>query len=107
MKLVKYRALLTLDPAGPQDRTTQYPNGTHSLMVRFGGPPVPPCFPVTIYRVDEQPLHRGDASVVVTLEVAGDDACEHLAAGQRFTVWNGADIGHGVISRRVVFTSAI
>jgi hypothetical protein len=77
-------------------------------MVRFGAAaPVPPCFPVTIYRVDDQPLRRGDASVVVTLEVVGDDACQHLPAGQRFTVWNGTDIGHGVISRRVVFTSAI
>lgn len=110
MRLVKYRALLTMDPAGPQDQATQYPCGTHSLMVRFAGsdhPGGPPCFPAAIYRVDEQPLRRGDASVVVTLEIAGDDACAHLGAGQRFTVWNGADIGHGVISRWVLFTSAI
>jgi hypothetical protein len=110
VKLVRFRALLTLDPAGPQDQPAQYPSGTHSLMVRFGDISAHrerPCFPAAIYRVDEQPLRRGDASVVVTLEVAGDDACAQLAAGQRFTVWNGADIGHGVISRRILFTSAI
>ncbi|HEU5420018.1 MAG TPA: hypothetical protein VFV41_20170 [Streptosporangiaceae bacterium] len=110
VKLVKFRALLTLDPAGPQDQPTQYPSGTHSLMVRFPGTSVArhwPCFAAAIYRVDEQPLRRGDAGVVVTVELAGDDACAGLRAGQPFTVWNGADIGHGVISRRVVFTSAI
>lgn len=110
VKLVRFRALLTLDPAGSQDQPAQYPSGTHALMVRFAGSSTAgarPCFPAAIYRVDEQPLRRGDASVVVTLEIAGDDGCAQLGAGQRFTVWNGADIGHGVISRRVLFTSAV
>jgi hypothetical protein len=44
--------------------------------------------------------------VVVTIEVADDAATAFLGPGQHVTLWNGGDIGHGVISRRVFFTTA-
>jgi hypothetical protein len=48
----------------------------------------------------------GGAGVVVTIEVADDAATAFLGPGQHVTLWNGGDIGHGVISRRVFFTTA-
>lgn len=33
--------------------------------------------------------------------MTGDEVDEFFGAGQRFSLWNGADIGHGTISRRV------
>jgi hypothetical protein len=63
-------------------------------------------FPAAIYRLDDQPLAPGQVSVVVTIEVADDEAGAFLGPGQRVTLWNGHDIGRGVISRRVFFTTA-
>lgn len=47
-----------------------------------------------------------EAGVVVTIEVADDEASAFLGPGQRVTLWNGREIGHGLISRRVFFTTA-
>ena len=63
-------------------------------------------FPAAIYRPDDRPLAPGDAGVVVTTEVADDEASVFLGPGQQITLWNGHDIGRGVISRRVSFTTA-
>lgn len=109
MRLFKFRALLTLapaDPADPAGQARQSPSGTHSLMVRSGRPGQRRCFPAAIYRLDERPLKPGDSGVLATIEIADDDAGTILGPGQRITLWNGADVGHGVISRRVFFTWA-
>ena len=63
-------------------------------------------FPAAIYRPDDLPLIPGEHGVVVTIEVADDEASAFLGPGQHITLWNGLDIGHGVISRRVFFTTA-
>jgi len=39
--------------------------------------------------------------VTVTFVVLGDDACDYLATGERFALWNGHELGLGVITRRV------
>jgi hypothetical protein len=103
----KYRALITLDATGPGENARQYPLGTHKLMVRcsdLAQPATLRYFPAAIYRADERPLSPGDADVIVTIEVADDEAGEFLGPGQRIALWNGHDIGRGVISRRVFFT---
>ncbi|MGH3411215.1 MAG: hypothetical protein ACRDRJ_53250 [Streptosporangiaceae bacterium] len=109
MKVYRFRAVISLDAAAPGEQPRQYPAGTRTLMVhcgRIGCPGQQRCLPTQMYRADEQPLQRGDNGVVVTMEVADDEACAFLAPGRRFALWNGADIGHGVISRRVFFTWA-
>lgn len=109
MKVFRFRALVSLDEAAPGEQARQYPAGTRALMVhcrRIGCPAQNRCLPTAMYRVDEEPLRRGDAGVVVTMEVADDEACAFLAPGRHFDLWNGTDIGHGVISRRVFFTWA-
>ena len=103
----KYRALITLDATGAGGSARQYPLGTHKLMVRCSNlahPATLRYFPAAIYRADEQPLAPGDADVIVTIEVADDEAGEFLGPGQHIALWNGHDIGRGVISRRVFFT---
>ncbi len=106
MRLFKFRALITLAAAGQNGLTRQYPSGTHSLMVRcsrLDKPALRRYFPTVIYRDDEQPLKPGDSGFVATIEVPDDEACAYLGPGQHVTLWNGSDIGHGVISRRVFF----
>jgi hypothetical protein len=102
VKMYKYRAVVTLSGSVP------YPNGTHAVMVgccHREKPTQHRYFPAAIYRSDEQPLTPGDSSVVVTLEIADDEASAYFSPGQQVTLWHGRDIGHGVISRRVFFTS--
>jgi hypothetical protein len=37
----------------------------------------------------------------VTFVVLGDDASDYLATGELFALWNGHELGLGVITRRV------
>jgi len=85
-----------------------YPSGTPTLIVRsarLGQPAVQRYFPAAIYRADDRPLNPGDKGVMVTIEIPDDEAYDFMGAGQPITLWHGSDIGHGVISRRMFFTS--
>lgn len=109
MRRVRFRAIITLDhtharlgtPLHPAAK--EYPNHTHALVVRARRPRPPGysrSFPAEICWDDEQPLHPGDRAVV-TITVTDDEADAFFAAGQRFTLWSGGDVGRGVVSRRV------
>jgi hypothetical protein len=37
----------------------------------------------------------------VTFVVLGDDASDYLGTGERFALWDGHDLGMGVITRRI------
>ncbi|MHB1595992.1 MAG: hypothetical protein ACYCO9_19360 [Streptosporangiaceae bacterium] len=37
----------------------------------------------------------------MTITLNDDDAGQYLGPGRQFTMWDGHDIGHGIISRRV------
>ncbi|MGH3216131.1 MAG: hypothetical protein ACRDL9_16335 [Trebonia sp.] len=110
MRQVRYRALIALDsmPAEPDTLDVlpvprQYVNHTHALMIRahcLTRPDYARCFPAELCWDDEQPLHPGDHAEV-TITMTDDEATGFFGAGQRFSLWNGADIGHGTISRRV------
>lgn len=109
MRQYKYRAVVSLDGAAGNAPAKEYPSGTHAVMIRCSNSATPAqrrCFPAAIYRPDDRPLAPGEAGVVVTIEVADDRASAFLGPGRQVTLWNGHDIGHGVISRRVFFTTA-
>ena len=110
MQQVRYRALIALDsrPAEPDTRGVlpaprEYVNHTHALMIRaccLARPDYARCFPAELCWDDEQPLHPGDRAEV-TITMTDDEVPEFFGSGQRFSLWDGADIGHGTISRRV------
>ncbi len=120
MHTVRYRALITIDalPAQPSPEPAsayrrpdrhlasiprQLSNHTHSLMVRahcLGKPDYARCFPAEISWDDDEPLHPGDRAEV-TITMIDDEACAFFGAGQRFSLWNGEEVGHGTISRQV------
>jgi hypothetical protein len=118
MHQVRYRALIALDsaPAEPDGLVMprrrraplapvprQYSNHTHALMVRarcLDRPAYARCFPAELSWDDEQPLHPGDRAEV-TITMVDDEAPAFFGAGQRFSLWDGADIGHGTVSRQV------
>ena len=115
MPQVRYRALIALDsvPAEPDAlsmpktpkmrKRREYPNHTHALMIRaqcLSKPGYARCFPAELSWEDERPLYPGDRAEV-TITMTDDEVAEFFGAGQRFSLWNGTDIGHGTISRRV------
>jgi hypothetical protein len=100
MKRYKYQARVTLLPDG-------------------GG--APPALPATttrmVIKAENRETHASKlfsslvtiddtlvprkTDVTVTFVVLGDDACDYLATGECFALWNGHDLGLGVITRRV------
>lgn len=100
----KFSAVVTLDTTGRS--RLQYLSGAAGLMLR-----APSCrrptqrqyFPAVVYTDDERPLRPGDKGIPVTISVPDDDASGFFRTGQHFTVWDGADIGHGTVAQRLFF----
>lgn len=81
----------------------EYPNHTRELMLRAESRNRPGSyrnFTAELCWDDEMPLHPGDRHVV-TITVTDDEAAAFLGPGRQFTLWNGADVGHGTISRQM------
>jgi hypothetical protein len=104
---VRFRALITLDPASARPEAREYLNYTHAIVVRIRGES-PGCirsFPAEICWDDDAVLHPGDHAVV-TITLLDEQADALFDAGRKFTLWSSREIGHGVVSRRVVFEHA-
>ena len=41
------------------------------------------------------------------ISVPDDDASGYFRTGQHFIVWDGAEIGHGTVAHRLVFSSEV
>lgn len=100
MKRYKYQALVTLlpddggaPPALPAATTRMVIKAEHRkthASKLFS----------SLVTIDDTLVPR-TTGVTVTFVVLGDDAGEYLAAGARFALWNGHDLGLGVVTRRV------
>jgi hypothetical protein len=112
LRQMRFRALITLDPAGTRFARSSRPwrapaqrylNHTHALMVqapRLCSPGGTRIFPAEICWDEEGPLYPGDRAEV-TITVIDDEAPEFLDGGPRITLWAGGHVGHGTITRRV------
>jgi hypothetical protein len=102
VKTYRFRAIVTLDAAARDVPALHYPGGVHAVMVHACRRDAPGCdryFPAGLCRDDERPLGPGDHAQV-TITVTDDEAMSYLGPGQRFTLWTGGEVGHGIISRR-------
>ena len=100
----KFAAVVTLDAAGRS--RAQYLSGVPGLMVRAPSCQLPArrqYFPTVVFTDDDQPLRPGDKGVHVVMSVPDDDAGGFFQPGQHFTLWDGADIGHGTVAQRLFF----
>lgn len=108
MTTFRFRALITLGPAAHDSQGHDYPNGTRAVMVR-GSSPARPAHrkysEAVIERGDAPFQHHGDREIV-TIALTDSHAGEFFAPGQHFTLWNGHDIGTGVVSRPVYTTGS-
>ena len=86
-------------------RPREYQSGVPGLLVRapsYQRPSVHQYFPALFFTDDRRPLRPGDTRVRAIIEVPDDDASGFFQAGQHFTLWDGADIGHGTVAQRIV-----
>jgi hypothetical protein len=98
----KFSALVTIDPGAPGRR---YLSGATGLMVLAPSAEWPTqhqYFPAVFFADDDRPLRPGDKGVPVIISVPNDDASSYFRPGQRFVVWDGAEIGHGTVALPLV-----
>jgi hypothetical protein len=106
----KFSASVTMDAGVPgveaRHRKREYPSGVPGLLVRapsWQRPSVHQYFPALFFTDDKRALRPGDTRVRAIFEVPDDDASGFFQAGQRFTLWDGADIGHGTVAQRIIW----
>lgn len=110
MKRYKYQALVRLLPGDDAAEAARpaLPAGTSRMVIKAENRETHTrkLFSSLVTREDT-PGAPGDSAaarssaITVTFVVLGDDACDYLAAGERFALWDGHDLGSGVITRRV------
>ncbi|MFC5745706.1 hypothetical protein [Actinomadura rugatobispora] len=103
MKLTSYRALLTLDSSASP--VSGMPTATRSGVIRIPETDSEAVchFHATITATDDEPLTPGERLRDVTVSVTEESAPDHLTAGVKFELWTSKLIGHGIISRRIVW----
>jgi hypothetical protein len=101
----KFSAVISMDAAGRGHQ--QYDSRASGLMVRAANcerPTERQYFPAVIFTEDGRPMVPGDHGIDATVCVPDDNAAAYFQPGQRFALWDGADIGHGTVAYHLVFT---
>ena len=99
MKRYKYQARVRLLPeAGAA--TATLPSGTCRMVIKaeHRETHASKLFSSLVTRDDTTGARSG---INVTFVVLGDDASDYLGTGERFALWDGHDLGLGVITRRI------
>ena len=104
MKRYKYQALITLYAAQQGGLQNSLPAPARCLVVRAHDQSShrSKLFSSVLTAEDGRPLQPGDCGRIVIMQVNGDDATQYVHAGDRFELWLGHDVGHGIVSRRMV-----
>lgn len=50
---------------------------------------------------DDGPFRPGSNYQLVTLRLAGDDVADYFGVGGHFDLWQGQEVGEGVVTRRL------
>jgi hypothetical protein len=101
MKRYKFQALVRLLPDG--DGGVALSSGSHRMVLRAENAEThrSQVFSALVDAEDSDPYQPGTPEIVVTLRVIGDDVTDYLDIGSHFSLWQGSDIGQGVVTRRL------
>jgi hypothetical protein len=103
MKRYKFQALVTLgsrregQPAGMRDglpqrlvlRGQRHETGTRKFFAALATPN------------GESTRWSDDDHLIMTIVLVGDEPREYFEVGDSFTVWQGRDLGRGIVTRRL------
>jgi hypothetical protein len=104
MKNYKFQALVTLYPTRDGHRHAELGPAPQRMVLRARNSQTTrsQVFNALISSDDYgRPFKDGSQRVLVTLRLAGDDVCDYLCIGGHFDLWDGSDLGEGVVTRRV------
>ena len=101
IKRYKFQALVTPRPDG-DGGTALLSSGSHRMVLRAENPEThrTQVFSALVDTEDSDP-YQSKREIVVTLRVIGDDVAEYLDIGSHFSLWQGSDVGEGVVTRRL------
>ncbi len=103
MKRYKFQALLTLRPEAEGRARVELGRAPSRVVVRARNAESGRnrMFSALVSTDWDGPYSPGGNSTIVTLVVACDGGGVPLDVGEHFKLWRGADIGEGVVSRRL------
>jgi hypothetical protein len=113
----KFQGLLTVDPpprdwppggpgGRPASRPAFLPTGVLQRMVVSGEHPethATRIFSALVATSADGPAVQDSTHVIVTISLFGDGLAGFFRAGSDFALWQGRDVGHGVVTRRLFF----
>jgi hypothetical protein len=103
MKRYRFQALVTPSPAQDGSDPGPLDAAAHRMVLRCQNHETHrgQVFRVLVAADGDTLARRGSPQVMVTMNVLGDDVCECLEIGSRFSLWNGGDVGQGIVTRRL------
>jgi hypothetical protein len=103
VKRYKFQALVTMSGDGDGGPGVRLGSAPRRLVLRGRNDETGrrQLFSALVSCEDEAPFRPHGRQMLVTLRLAGDDVADYLHSGGRFDLWLGADVGHGVITRRL------
>jgi hypothetical protein len=104
MKRYKFQALVTPVRDKNGDAAAVLSSGSHRVVLRAENAEThrTQVFSALVDTEDSDPYQSGKPEMVVTLRVVGDDVADYLDIGSRFSLWQGGDVGEGVVTRRLL-----
>jgi hypothetical protein len=103
MQRMKFQALVT--PSPDEQARAKLGPGSHRMVLRAESAEThrTQVFSALVDGEDDGPFRPGKRKpqVMVTLRVVGDDVSDYLGIGSHFSLWLGADVGEGVVTRRL------
>jgi hypothetical protein len=101
MQRLKFQALVT--PAQGGDAQANLSSGSHRMVLRAENSEThrTQVFSALVDGEDDTVFGSVKPQIMVILRVVGDDVSDYLDIGSHFTLWNGGDIGQGVVTRRL------
>ena len=101
MQRLKFQALVTPDQGG--DARAKLSSGSHRMVLRTENSEThrTQVFSALVDGEDDGPFGPGKTQLMVTLRDIGDDVTDYLDIGSHFSLWLGADVGQGIVTRRL------
>ncbi len=102
MKRYKFRAMVTPAADADGEARAKLTSGSHRMVLRAENSQTrrSQVFSALV-DADDGSFRPGKPVIMVTLRVIGDDIADYLDIGRHFSLWQGSDVGQGVITRRL------